>query len=240
MSYVTVSALHSRALPQARESQAKRCFHISHHTVLHRTAHCALTPSLAAEQVTAHFVDPRFAARANCTATEHSCLLQAVAGREEIYLRTSEPFLFVCLWRHGILCNVISDENPRDVVQNHAETRTSAYIYHGDAASFHEWKFRTRFYVAGNTGVQHIEAMSKVCDGLRGDAFVAAQEVGFDNLREITDGRPRGIEALINMRETFFPSTEYESKRLFCQHCCSEGPLSGKLEKGTACLAATT
>ena len=28
------------------------------------------------------------------------------------------------------------------------------------------------------TGDQYIEAMSKVCDGLRGDAFVAAQEVG--------------------------------------------------------------
>ena len=37
----------------------------------------------------------------------------------------------------------------------------------------------------------------KVCDGLSGDAFVAPQEVGFDNLCEIVDGRPRGIETLI-------------------------------------------
>ena len=38
---------------------------------------------------------------------------------------------------------------------------------------------------------KYIEAMSKVCDGLRGDASVAAQEIGFDNPCEIVDGRPR-------------------------------------------------
>ena len=36
---------------------------------------------------------------------------------------------------------------------------------------------------------KYIEAMSKVCGGLRGDAFVLAQEVDFDNLCEIVDGR---------------------------------------------------
>ena len=38
---------------------------------------------------------------------------------------------------------------------------------------------------------QYIEAMSKVCDGLRGDAFVTAQEVGFDNLCETVDASTR-------------------------------------------------
>ena len=69
--------------------------------------------------------------------------------------------------------------------------------------------------------------MGKVCGRLRGDAFVVAQEAGFDNLCEIIGGRLHGIEALIShMRETVFPSTEYASKRLFCQHCCSDGPSS--------------
>ena len=45
---------------------------------------------------------------------------------------------------------------------------------------------------------QKKKAMSKVCDGLRGDAFVAAQEFGFDHLCEIIDGRPCGIDTLIN------------------------------------------
>ena len=79
-------------------------------------------------------------------------------------------------------------------------------INYGDAASFHEWGFRTRLSIAGKTGDQYIEAMSKVCDGLRGDVFVAAQEVGFDTLCEIVDGIPRGIDTLIqHMRRMGFP-----------------------------------
>ena len=59
----------------------------------------------------------------------------------------------------------------RDAAGNHAETRTGAYIYYGDAASFHEWEIRTPLRIAGKTGDQYIEAMSKVCDVLRGDAL---------------------------------------------------------------------
>ena len=93
----------------------------------------------------------------------------------------------------------------RHAAGNHAETRSGAYVCFGDAASFHEWEFRTRLRTAGKHGDQYIEAMSKVCDGLRGDAFVEAQEVGFDNLCEIVDGRPRGIETLIqHMRGMVF------------------------------------
>ena len=75
-------------------------------------------------------------------------------------------------------------------VGNQAATSTGACIYSGDAASFHEWEFRTRLRIAGKTGDQYIEAMSKVCDGL--------QEVGLANLREIIDGRPSGINTLIS------------------------------------------
>ena len=64
------------------------------------------------------------------------------------------------------------------------ESCRDAYICYGDVASFHEWEFRARLRIAGKNGVQYIEAVSKVCDGLRGDAFVAAQEVGFHRLRE--------------------------------------------------------
>ena len=69
----------------------------------------------------------------------------------------------------------------------HDDTTTPHY---GDATSFHEWEFRTRLRIAGESGDQYVEAMSKVCVGLRGDAFVAAQEVGFDNPCEVIDGRP--------------------------------------------------
>ena len=118
----------------------------------------------------------------------------------------------------SILCS-------RDVAENHGEKRIGAYIYYGDAASFHSWEFRTRLRIAGKTGDQYIEAMSKVCDGLRGDAVIAAQEAGFDNLCEIVDGRPHGIDTLIShMRETFFPLTEHEPKEVFRQYCRPGGP----------------
>ena len=57
-----------------------------------------------------------------------------------------------------------------------------------------------------NLVINTLKRCLKVCDGLRGDAFVAAQEVGFDNLCEIIDGRPCGIDSLINhMRGMVFP-----------------------------------
>ena len=90
-----------------------------------------------------------------------------------------------------------------------------------------KWEFRTRILIACKTGDQYIEALSKVCDGLRGDAFVADQEVGFDNLCEIVDGMPQGIDTLIqHMRGMVFPLTERESKDLFRQYCRPVGPLS--------------
>ena len=126
-------------------------------------------------------------------------------------------FSFVC----GAMASsaVSSVLYSRDAAENPAETRAGAHICCGDGASFHEWEFRTRPRVAGESGDQYIEAMSKVCDGLRGDAFVAAREVGFENLCEIIDGRPFGIDTLINhLRRMVFPLTEHESKELFRQY----------------------
>ena len=117
-----------------------------------------------------------------------------------------------------------------------------AHVSTVDAASFHEWEFRTRLRIAGKTGDHCFEAMSKVCDGLRGDPFVVAQEVGFENLCKIVDGTPRGIDTLVNhMRGMVFPLTEHESKDLFRQCCRPGGPLSRQNgESMKQCLATTT
>ena len=115
----------------------------------------------------------------------------------------------------------------RDAAGNHAETLAGVHIYYGDAASFHEWEFRTRLRIAGKSGDQSIEAMSKSVMDCVVTQFVAAQEVGFDSSCEIVDGRPRGIDTLIqHMRGMGFPLTEHESKELFRQYCCPGGPLS--------------
>ena len=81
---------------------------------------------------------------------------------------------------------------------------------------------------AGKTGDQYIEALSKVCDGLR----VAAQEVDFDDLFEILEGRPRGIDTLINhMQGMVFSLTEHESKDYFSASLVVlEDPCPDKME----------
>ena len=121
----------------------------------------------------------------------------------------------------------------RDAAKNHAETRTGAHMYHGDAASFHEWEFRNLLRIAVKIGEQCIEAMSKVCDGLRGDACVAVQEVGFDNLCEIVDGKPQGFDTLIqHMRGMVFPLTEHKSKEQSCANTADlEDPCPDKMER---------
>ena len=88
----------------------------------------------------------------------------------------------------------------RDAAGEQTESRLGSYVY------------SARLRVASETG----DAVSKVCDGLRGNAFVAAHEVGFDSLCEIVNGTSRGIDTHIrHMREMVFPLTEHEPKELF-------------------------
>ena len=63
-------------------------------------------------------------------------------------------------------------------------TKSGSYIYWGDAAHFHEWVFRTelRARAAGTDPVKYAEVMSKIVDGLRGEAFIAAKDIGVDRL----------------------------------------------------------
>ena len=58
-------------------------------------------------------------------------------------------------------------------------------LYSRDVAENH-----ARLFIDGKSGDQHREAKSKVCNGLRGDTVVAAQQAGLDNLCEIVDGGP--------------------------------------------------
>ena len=77
---------------------------------------------------------------------------------------------------------------------------------------------------------------SKVCDGLRGDAFVVAQEVGFDNLCKIVDGKPQGIDTLIlHVRGMGFSLDRARIKRTI-------PPLvqTKRTEHEAVCLATTT
>ena len=138
---------------------------------------------MAADQVTAHLLDPRVTASTRRTAEEE---------RRSTCVRVIHFLLFL---NGAMASSAVS--SVLYLRGNHVETRIGAYIYYGDAASFHAWKF-----ALDDASV----------NGLRADAFVTAQEVGFDNLCETVDGRPGGIDTLLqHMREMVFPLTEHES-----------------------------
>ena len=140
----------------------------------------------------------------------------------------------------------------------HEVTKSGSYIYYGDASQYHEWEFRTRLRVkaAGDEEHRYAEAMSKVVDGLRGDAFIIAKEVGLEQIwspgtfAEVDEAdredyaydedadtvhvAPRrgprqdaGVDSLIEaIRASVFPLTTYEAKELFRQYCKPSGSLS--------------
>ena len=66
----------------------------------------------------------------------------------------------------------------------YSETKQGAYIYWGDAGNFHEWEFRTKLRLKGGSKADYADRMSKVVDGLRGDAFVVATQIGLDTLSQ--------------------------------------------------------
>ena len=98
------------------------------------------------------------------------------------------------------------------------ETKQGSYIYKGDPGNYHEWEFRTKLKVMGKRGDQYADATSRIVEGLRGDAFIVAQELGLEKLQDpgqaerpatledvAVPARPSGIDLLVEaMREKVF------------------------------------
>ena len=106
---------------------------------------------------------------------------------------------------------------PRGEGRQTQETKGGSFIYWGDASNYHEWEFRTRLRVSQKKADAYVEAVNKVVEGLRGDAFIVAQEVGLDTLwQEVTMDRPSGMELLIQaMKTSVFPLTTHEARSYF-------------------------
>ena len=143
----------------------------------------------------------------------------------------------------------------------HLETKSDSYIYYGDAASCHDWEFRTRLHIRlwkegnkhksnskrntpanipkrndmpnGGTeedvefpGFPPVEPeeeelvvikpdistlANNILEGLRGDAFLLARDVGLDALIN-----EEGLEDLLQKTKAFvFPRANEEAKELF-------------------------
>ena len=228
---------------RALGSQAKRCFsHWPSHRATAINQHTAHSTDIGSG---AGYCSFRYSTTRNSRAPHSSGRRLLVSGSGRRTKSTCDQvinfFWFVC----GTMASsaVSSVLYMRDEAGNHAETRCRRlYIYYGDAASFHEWEFRTRLRIAGKSGDQCIEVMSKVCDGLRGDAFVAAQGAVFVYLCESIDGRPCGIDTLINhMRGMVFSLYRTRILRIIPTVLSSEDPCPDKTgEYDMVCLATTT
>ena len=85
--------------------------------------------------------------------------------------------------------------------------------------------------VQGRTEQAYLTAMSHVIEGLRGDAFLVAQEIGKEKLN--TEGNSlveSGLELLIReMNQSVFPRTQSEAKELFRSVVRIGGPLSRQI-----------
>ena len=112
-----------------------------------------------------------------CLCAPHSsvtaCLLQAA---QDLLVSSDPPFF---AFAGAMISSAVSSAlYLRDAAGEHTETRLGSSAHNSDAAIFYEWELRTRLRVVGKTGDLYIDADSKVCDGLLGDSFIAAQEVG--------------------------------------------------------------
>ena len=109
-------------------------------------------------------------------------------------------------------------------------TKAGSYIYRGDASNFHEWEFRTRLCLkaAGDNINRYAEHMSVVVDGMIGDAFVVAKEVGIDKPCHPGDAfTDPGVDVLIKaVKAAVFPLNTDEAKELFRQFCKPSGCLA--------------
>ena len=122
--------------------------------------------------------------------------------------------------------SVLYHKNTDSIVK---ETKGGAFIYFGDAHSYHEWEFRTRIRLTVRDPAFYSEAVSKVIEGLRGNAFVVAQELGYEALTQPIDLETRtggGETLIIKMKEMVFPLTTHEAKELFRQFTKHNGVLT--------------
>ena len=93
------------------------------------------------------------------------------------------------------------------------ETKSGSYIYGGSVAHFHEWELRAEMRMAealassgngkgdGDNQDKVASAVNRIVEGLRGDAFGVAMDIGKETLLT-----KEGISRLMKMfRSSLFP-----------------------------------
>ena len=115
---------------------------------------------------------------------------------------------------------------------NPKTTKQGAFIYSGEASSFHEWEFRTNLRMLSAKEDKYQEKITDVVEALRGDAFNVSQQVGITVLmNENNLGHEFLVEA---MRKMVFPYIASEAKELFQQFCKPGGVMSRQVGESMA------
>jgi hypothetical protein len=95
--------------------------------------------------------------------------------------------------------------------KNHTETKSGVYIYAGAPGDFHEWEFRTKARFLSTKEEDRKLCGPRVLEGLKGDAYLVARDLGLEVLAEET-----GVDKLVTaMRDHVFPSLEDEAQLLY-------------------------
>ena len=90
-------------------------------------------------------------------------------------------------------------------------TKFGFLVYGGTIRDFHEWEFRAMTRWTRTKEAERKELASKFLDSLRGDAYIAAEDLGAEVLGS-QDNIPKIIE---KVRSNLFPLQEQESKELY-------------------------
>ena len=90
-------------------------------------------------------------------------------------------------------------------------TKFGFLVYAGDVRNFHEWEFCAMTRWNQTKDDEKKDLASKFLDSLRGEAYIAAEDLGTEILFS-KDNIPKVIEAV---RKNLFPLVEQESKELY-------------------------
>lgn len=101
----------------------------------------------------------------------------------------------------------------QSAASNPLETKSGAYIYTGDALNYHEWQFRTNLRLQACEEKDVPGIVSKIVEGLRGDALHAAMEIGLEDIKTV-----KGVQRLMEIiHKRAFPLASSEAKNLLDQ-----------------------
>ena len=108
------------------------------------------------------------------------------------------------------------------------ETKSGIPVYDGSASGFFEWEVRTLLKLQACADDEERKKLgARVCEGLTGEAFKCAMDIGLTEL-----GKENGVVQLVaRLRTLIFPQQSSEARKLYKIGQQKHGPLSRQLSE---------